>query len=131
MNETWQQEKCRLLNLTFDSLSNQPTNFIGQQLCYCRPWETETIIGDGNCLFRCLSQIITGNQHEHLKIRSIIANFIASKGTSQLAWYFRQKKTTPCEYLMNENLVFREDLGWRCRDNGSLSDTRNRYLCRE
>ena len=85
VTEAWQQDKCKLLDLPLHSVSNQPTNYVGQQLCSYKPWETETIVGDGNCLFRCLSQIITGNQDEHLKIRSVIAKFIASNGATQLA----------------------------------------------
>ena len=81
---------------------------MGQSLSKYKPWKTEANIGDGNCLFRCLSYIITGNQDSHLQIRTLIAKFIASEGSTKLGWYFHQKNTTQCEYLMNENLVYLE-----------------------
>ena len=105
IDEKWQRNKCNILGLTFDSVSRQPSNIVGRPLSGYEPYETEDIKRDGNCLFRCLSKIITGSQNSHLQLRSLIARFIASEGTSKLGWCFRSKRTTPCEYFLTENLV--------------------------
>ena len=60
---------------------------------YCRRWKLS------------LSVLITGSQENHLQLRAIISRFIASEGTTQLQWYFRQKKMYPSNYLLDENLV--------------------------
>ena len=110
INEDWQRRKCAILGLTFDSVMKQPGNLIRQPLKYYQPWEADNIMRDGNCLFRCPSKIITGSQNSHLEIRSIIARFIASEGSTRLGWYFKSKRTTPCEYFFNENLVYCEGI---------------------
>ena len=63
----------------------------------------ECIKAEGNCLYRCLSKILTGEQK--IQLRTLITHFIASKGTTRLAWYFKQKSTTPLEYMCDENLT--------------------------
>ena len=63
----------------------------------------ECIKAEGNCLYRCLSKILTGEQK--IQLRTLITHFIASKGTTRLAWYFKQKSTTPLEYMCDENLI--------------------------
>ena len=42
--------------------------------------------------------------------RSIISRFIASERTGRLGWCFISKKTTPCNYLTCERLIFRESV---------------------
>ena len=105
INETWQREKCAMLGLTFQNICKQPDQLIGEPLYKYQPWETETILGDGNCLFRCLSKIITGNQDSHTRLRKIISNFIASEGITKLGWYFRQFRITPSEYFLTEKAI--------------------------
>ena len=103
----WQRDTCSRLGLTFHSSIRQPRNLVGQPISEYLPWETESIIEDGNCLYRCLLKIIT-SQESHVQLRKIITNFIASEGTTTLGWYFRQKGVTPCTYFLDENLVFLE-----------------------
>ena len=100
-----QKNKCNFLGLPFQSVCKQSVNYNGQPLKKYKPWETANIIRDGNCLFRCISNIITGNQNSHLQLLTIIARYIATEGTSRLGWYFKTKQTTPCEYLLSENLT--------------------------
>ena len=93
------------MGLPFHSISKQPVNYNGKLLENYEPWETENIVGDGNCLFRCFSHIITGSQNSHPQLRAIIAHFIASEGISRLGWYFKSKRLTPCGYFLTENLT--------------------------
>ena len=99
------KEKCQYFGLHFRSLIRQPENLVGKPLSLYEPWETESIKADGNCLYRCLSKILTGEQDNHTQLRFLISRFIASEGTSILSWYFKQKETTPFEYMQNENLT--------------------------
>ena len=110
IDENWKRSKCNLLGITFESTCEQPSNIVGRSLRDYEPSKTETIIGDGNCLFRCLSKINTGSENSLLQLRCIISRFIASEGTTKLGWYFISKQTTPCEYLLVENLVYRESI---------------------
>ena len=98
IDENWQRSKCDMLAISFESVCRQPSSIVGQSLSGFEPFETEHIEGDGNCLFRCLSKLVTGSENSHLQIRSIISRFIASEGTKKLGWYFKIKQMTPCEY---------------------------------
>ncbi|KAI6657036.1 hypothetical protein LOD99_11219 [Oopsacas minuta] len=98
INEAWQRQKSEMLELNFHSVSKQPSQ-VNQTLSDYRPWETANIDKDGNCFFRCLSRIITGNQDSHSELRKLIAHFIASQGASKLGWYLKQSGYTPFSYF--------------------------------
>ena len=71
-DEVWQRQKCTQLGLTFHSANNFDIG--GPNIVLNRP-NTETILrarGDGNCLFRCFSQIITGSPDQHYAVRMCI-----------------------------------------------------------
>ena len=71
-DEVWQREKCAQLGLTFHNANNLEIG--GPNVFLNRP-NTERIlraIGDGNCLFRCFSQIITGSPGQHYAVRMCI-----------------------------------------------------------
>ncbi|KAI6648976.1 hypothetical protein LOD99_6859 [Oopsacas minuta] len=84
VNEEWLRDKYKFLGLVFISSIKRPQNLAGLSLSKYTPWETERIVGDGNCLFRCISKILTGDQTSHLEIRSTIAYFIASEGVTRI-----------------------------------------------
>ena len=68
----WLREKCAQLGLTFHNANNLEIG--GPNVFLNRP-NTERIlraIGDGNCLFRCFSQIITGSPGQHYAVRICI-----------------------------------------------------------
>ena len=71
-DEVWQREKCTQLGLRFHNTNNFEIG--GPNVFLNRP-NTERIlgaIGDGNCLFRCFSQIITGSPDQHYAVRMCI-----------------------------------------------------------
>ena len=109
-DEIWQRSKCDMLGISFESVCRQPYSSVGKLLSGFEPWEAEHIEGDGNCLFRCISKLITGSENSHLHLRSIISRFIASEGTRKLGWYFKTKQTTPCKYLTTQKLMNRESI---------------------
>ena len=93
IDETWQRSKCDLLGLKFTSVCRQPDYLVGRHLRHYEPWEREEIEGDGNCLFRCFSKLISGSEESHLQLRSIISRFIASEGTGILYQRKRHRVT--------------------------------------
>ena len=88
---------------------------MNQTLSDYRPWETASIGKDGNCFFRCLSHIITGNQDSHSELRELIADFIASEGASKLGWYLKHSGYTPFSYFLKENMVNINGVWGGCR----------------
>ena len=61
---------CQLLGLKYEAVNQTspgcPDVVLGD------PTETKRIVGDGNCLFRAFSQIITGRQRQHHQVRLMI-----------------------------------------------------------
>ena len=105
IDENWKRTKCDMLGISFVPFVDQPSNIIGQSLSGFEPSETDYIEGDGNCLFRCLSKLVTGSENSHLQLRSIISRFIASEGTKKPGLYSKTKQMTPCEYLSTHVLI--------------------------
>ena len=107
LSEDWIIGKCQLYGLQFESIIRQPENLVRKSLSGYQPLETERIAGDGNCLYRCFSKIMTGSQNYHPELRALISNYLASEGTTgKMAWYFKQKQTIPCNYLLDETLTY-------------------------
>ena len=72
VDEEWQRQACRLLNLRFVQPFERESG--GQDVIPTLPdtCHLRCIGGDGNCLFRALSFIITGSESQHFEIRSSI-----------------------------------------------------------
>lgn len=72
VTESWQIEQSKIFNLEVKNKFNfkYNNNILGE------PTKCVKIVGDGNCLFRCFSQWISGTQDYHLKIRRLIAEVI-------------------------------------------------------
>ena len=87
VDDLWQRSKCAFLGLryvrnngTIGGWPNEPLN---------RPDIIHPIRGDGNCLFRAFSHIITGSQDQYQKIRDVciahlhdVAGVVDSHGIS-------------------------------------------------
>ena len=54
VDELWQHESCGLLKINFTCCNKQ----------------THPIGGDGNCMFRSVSYVMTGSQEQHLEVRA-------------------------------------------------------------
>ena len=67
VDQQWQTDKCSLLGLPF--LCQNGVDRGGPNVLLTRPRTTRTIRGDGNCLFRCFSYIITGSERYHTAVR--------------------------------------------------------------
>jgi hypothetical protein len=78
-DEQWQQEKCRQLNLVY-ARSHHFVEPGGPNVILKRPNLRAVVkgVGDGNCLFRCFSYILTGSQDQHMAIRMAIVAHMRS-----------------------------------------------------
>ena len=96
----WQKEKCALLDFPFKEPIDQHSSMAGQKLQAFAPWLCDSIGADGNCLFRCLSKVISGSEEHHAKLRGEICRYMVSDGKDIIGWYFNQVlSTTPSEHL--------------------------------
>ena len=50
----------------------------GPNVALTRPNLTKSIYGDGNCLFRCFSYVITGSQKHHMAVWSALVDHMVS-----------------------------------------------------
>ena len=67
------QNISRLHGLSFVQ-SIVPTAYIGSQICLLRPKSTQPIVGDGNCLFSSMSQLLTGSSTHGNRMRAVICD---------------------------------------------------------
>ena len=96
----WQKEKCDLLGIQLQQQTDQHSSLAGQVLGNFEPWRSPSITGDGNCLFRCLSKVISGSEEDHAKLLGEIYRYMVGEGKDEISWYFNQVlSTTPAEYL--------------------------------
>ena len=67
VNEVWQRRTCQSMGLIFVGPNGVTPG--GPTIPLTPPVKTVPIIGDGNCLFRAISYLITGSQQQHMSIR--------------------------------------------------------------
>ena len=96
----WQKEKCDLLGILFKQTTEQHPTLAGQKLKKYEPWICEDIGADGNCLFRCLSKLISGSEEYYVKLRGEICRYMVYDGKDTIGWYFREVlSTTPADHI--------------------------------
>ena len=76
VNEQWQHDACVLLGLNFEGSNAMEKGGACNPLS--SPQKIKPIQGDGNCMFRALSYVITGSEKHHLQVRANILEHIAS-----------------------------------------------------
>ena len=79
--EDWQKYHSGQLNLDIVSSTRIKHGSGTCTIAINQPLKTCRIEPDGNCLFRCFSQILTGTQENHGKLRAMIVSFILDNGS--------------------------------------------------
>ena len=69
VDEKWQHKSCGLLKINFACCNKM--NKGSPCMPLTRPKQTHPIGGDGNCMFRSVSYVITGSQEHHLEVRAM------------------------------------------------------------
>ena len=98
VNEIWQREKCKFLQLTYvcGVLYENESKDKNSQIRELRPSKEKRISPDGNCLFRSISYVITGSDHYHQEIREVLIQNMKGK--------YREECTRYC-YTQNDILL--------------------------
>ena len=78
VHEQWQQTACNRTGLRFVSTCDLEGG--GRNVPLTRPRRVRHILGDGNCLFRSLSYIITGTKDQHLQVCEALLNSTTEQG---------------------------------------------------
>ena len=66
VDEEWQHNACAIMGLEF--VAGNGLNHGGPHVILKRPRTVKSILGDGNCLFRCFSYIITGSEEQYRRV---------------------------------------------------------------
>ena len=72
VDEEWQRSACRTVGVQFHRASSLGTGGHDVPLTEPDPATTKSICGDGNCLFRSFSYILTGSERQHMAVRLAI-----------------------------------------------------------
>lgn len=78
VDDKWQSEKCQL---PWDLTVRQTHVYMTDPIPCGIPGNIKPIRGDGNCLFRSLSYIITGSEEFHSTLRTLTVNHMDSIDT--------------------------------------------------
>ena len=70
VDQQWQAVKCSELGLPYHGPSCLQRG--GPNVMLTRPNRTKRISGDGNCLFRCFSYVVTGSQEHYQAVRAAV-----------------------------------------------------------
>ena len=72
VDDEWQRQACALMNVRFICPFERDSGNPEQILTLSNVFTLRHIGGDGNCLLRAMSFIITGSERYHFEIRSVI-----------------------------------------------------------
>ena len=78
VDETWQRQACETLGLQFKTVFCHQSGGPDTVLTCPDDHLLRNVRGDGNCLFRALSYMITGSEDQHFALRSAIVQHILS-----------------------------------------------------
>ena len=70
----WKKEKCQMLGLTLTNNVQNDFNIISRST----PLKIRKVRGDGNCFFRAISIVISGNEGNHLHLRKALRQHMNS-----------------------------------------------------
>ena len=76
----WQVEKCEQFGLKFVKGLNMAMQSVANI-----PFQKKSIGADGNCFFRAISYLLTGNENEHALLRSLLVTHM--KNNEDIALY--------------------------------------------
>ena len=67
---------CQVLGLRYMGPNSVTSG--GPEVCLTVPVSIRQIVGDGNCFYRAISDIVTGSQSQHLGIRRATVDHMSS-----------------------------------------------------
>ena len=99
VNEQWQRDACATLGVEFRQSNRLRPG--GPDVPLRRPnFRTiRRIVGDGNCLFRSFSYIITGSEDQHMAIRIVILNHMVNIAHLLLGLHIHRSYASVEQYI--------------------------------
>ena len=104
-----QRELCSQLGLQYCLPNRFGRGGPNRVLTYPNIATVRSIVGDGNCLFRAFSLIITGSQEQHMEIRQIIITHMYTLAPFLLGLHITQHNSIQ-SYISQERMD--EDYAW-------------------
>ena len=112
VDEEWQHNACAIMGLEF--VAGNGLNHGGPHVILKRPRTVKSILGDGNCLFRSFSYIITGSEEQYRRVREVILNHMVDIGHFMLFHHLDLRYTSIDEYIhdteMDRNFTWGTDI---------------------
>ena len=112
VNEDWQHCMCAILGLNF--VRSNRLGGGGPDVILTRPLAVKRIGGDGNCLFRCLSYVLTGSQEQYHEVRTKICDHLVTIAHFMLEHHLPSRFTSIDQYFeethMNRNYVWGSEI---------------------
>ena len=103
-SETWQRSICGNFNIPFRKTPQLYKDTLKLALLQNqKPSIIYPIKGDGNCLFRSLAFVLSGDDGNHHFIRHLIVSFLRECEVSRISGLLRSP-TTPQQYLKNSGM---------------------------
>lgn len=100
VDENWQSEKCQL---SWDLTVRQNHVYMTDPIPCDIPVNIKHIRGDGNCLFRSLSYMITGSEEFHFTLRTLTVNHMDSIDTL-LQQHLPRKTSSVVDYVQSSGM---------------------------
>ena len=95
---------CKQLKLSIHKLPS-----LGKMLLSQKPHRTRKVVGDGNCFFRCICNVLTGNESSHLSLRDSMVHHMQKKSSELSDYLSKNIDTYLNESGMEENGVWATD----------------------
>ena len=99
VNEEWQHVTCTTLGLQF--VQHNGLGGGGPDVILTRPLNVRGIMGDGNCLFRCLSYAVTGSESQYHTTPTKICDHLISIAHFMLSHHIDSEYTSIKGYLQD------------------------------
>uniref|UniRef100_A0AAX7UK93 ATP-dependent DNA helicase n=1 Tax=Astatotilapia calliptera TaxID=8154 RepID=A0AAX7UK93_ASTCA len=94
------QALCTQLNVEFEKISVPASTCVGLLGVPCK---NESIVADGNCFFRAISQVVTGTQKHHRKIRLAIVKEL-ERNAAIYRNILRSEYSTVADYIQKSKM---------------------------
>ncbi|KAG7999536.1 ATP-dependent DNA helicase PIF1 [Nibea albiflora] len=96
------QALCKQLNVDFEKQDRQTCSSAGM---LGTPCTSDSIVADGNCFFRAVSQAVSGTQKNHLKVRRAVVRHV-ERNALQYTSFLRSQYSTVDEYLNSSRMRY-------------------------
>ncbi len=110
VGEQWQRQWCSKLGIPYRSTYEQSIGSTNTILTRPDRQSVRVMIGDGICLFRSLSCVLTGSQRHHLLVRCLICNHMSSITHLLLPHICSSVEDYITRTKMDNNLVWGTDI---------------------